>query len=427
MRRPWNRLAARMLAVQFSLLVLSPIGLVPALPAVAHETPDYATPEFVDAQRELHEALSRINAVFGEHDGYVWPEIEDTLSMKLQLVWHNPTDASVRRVRELAGNTVSLFFYEYPMTKARITSTAEYVMEQSSPLLAGEGLKIESVAANPKEEPGITVTVSELASATRTGGSTEDRAAAAGRQLADAHSNLGVPIRVVLGEPVVPTSRTNSTGGMPAGTFLKSGWLPMPPVCSVGFGYVYQGVQRAMTARHCDRNDYRMWDAGVSGPNRITQSIFVDNTTATRLTDGRGSAYAYLGGISSSTYRPIASTVNLAVNSYVCTSGGNSGEHCNIKVLTLMYLANDAYGQFWSIQAGQMTSGGVAVCEGDSGGPVITYWLGSHLGAAGILQAGSHAVNKPALNASWKLCYHNVYFTSVAAFHATAGGQLMTA
>ena len=79
---------------------------------------------------------------------------------------------------------------------------------------------------------------------------------------------------------------------------------------------------------------------------------------------------------------------DLAVNDLVCTGGGNSGEHCNVKVTNLTVSFNDGFGAFSTLEGVQQTSGKIAQIQGDSGGPVISLASTSsgQVRAAGMIQ-----------------------------------------
>jgi hypothetical protein len=81
-------------------------------------------------------------------------------------------------------------------------------------------------------------------------------------------------------------------------------------------------------------------------------------------------------------------------------------------------------GRFETIRATQQVSGKMAAMPGDSGGPVLVpYSGGTHVGAAGMMQAAGSAVTCPSVHDGpltllwWQFgtpnCFKQVYFTSI--------------
>lgn len=120
---------------------------------------------------------------------------------------------------------------------------------------------------------------------------------------------------------------------------------------------------------------------------------------------------------------------------YVCTGGANSGEHCNIEVVNTSVSFNDGTGNgnVSTIEGEQMTSGAIAVIQGDSGGPVIA--LSSTAGdvyAAGMIQAVAGTTSTGSAcgsvySAGGNLCGKYVLFASMRTIvNSISGAALVT-
>ena len=107
---------------------------------------------------------------------------------------------------------------------------------------------------------------------------------------------------------------------------------------------------------------------------------------------------------------------DLSQNSTLCTSGGNSGVHCNLKVDELIILWDDGFGpEFFVISAvGASGLPTVTTKHGDSGGPVLVPRPDGTVGAAGMIQAGQgFALNCNGWTGTDTDCYPRVYFSSM--------------
>ena len=91
-------------------------------------------------------------------------------------------------------------------------------------------------------------------------------------------------------------------------------------------------------------------------------------------------------GYNSTTHSVVVAQVDPDIGDLVCTEGGNSGEHCNVKV-TAQCSWSDAWGAILVDTGVEQTSGDIAVIQGDSGGPVMTIARSSLVNAAGMIQA----------------------------------------
>jgi hypothetical protein len=84
--------------------------------------------------------------------------------------------------------------------------------------------------------------------------------------------------------------------------------------------------------------------------------------------------------------KPVQELRDVGLNTLVCTSGGNSGVHCNVKVTAMVVSFNDGYGTVSTMRGVQQTSGRIAVIQGDSGGPVLISYANGKVGAVDMIQ-----------------------------------------
>jgi hypothetical protein len=126
------------------------------------------------------------------------------------------------------------------------------------------------------------------------------------------------------------------------------------------------------------------------------------------------------------------------VNNFVCTSGGNSGQHCNIKISNLNVSWFDGWGAIWTVRGDQQTAGAITSMQGDSGGPVFTI-ASDGVRAAGMIQAGTgtlmagnacgsvHDYGVPIRGGAALDCSTGLLFSSVSALTTGLSAQLYIA
>lgn len=119
---------------------------------------------------------------------------------------------------------------------------------------------------------------------------------------------------------------------------------------------------------------------------------------------------------------------DVSLGDYVCTSGGNSGVHCNIEVISLRRWWNDGWGGAWQIEGYQRTAGQYAAIQGDSGGPVLMPRANGTVGAVGMIQAVLNADTNgcaPARDLGSNVCSPDVLFTSTRTIANSLGMSLV--
>jgi hypothetical protein len=226
----------------------------------------------------------------------------------------------------------------------------------------------------------------------------------------------GVPVQIVAGVAATTSNgRDNDFSPFDAGGYMLS--PSSGTTCSSGFAINLSGTTRITTARHCIRNDYQ--DRAAS--NRYGTGITNSRDGGGRVLSANGAALALDGPYNSNNYSKfVIGYEDLAVGNFVCTGGGNSGEHCNIKVTNLSVSFNDGYGTFSTIEGVQQSGGAIAAIQGDSGGPVISLASTSsgQVRAAGMIQGivspfMTGSACGPVYDAGTNECSKTVLFSSM--------------
>ncbi len=249
--------------------------------------------------------------------------------------------------------------------------------------------------------------------------------------LAAARIVAGGDLRVEFGGSVQTpfVSRTTDYAAYNAGGAIG---MPDPSdpnkwfICSTGFSLVLSGSARVTTARHCQGPNFVTWSTDAP----YGTSIALSSNSGARVLSGSGSALMFTGGPLGTTYRSVYGFADVGLGSYVCTSGANTGEHCDIKVTTMMHWFSDGFGSSFPTIQGTRQSPGVAAGSGDSGGPVYVNLDGTssgRLGASGMIQGGG-AINVAcgATTTSSAQCSTVVYFSSTRTIASNLGAQLVS-
>lgn len=241
---------------------------------------------------------------------------------------------------------------------------------------------------------------------------------------------MGVPVRVMPGVRAVTTNgRDNDFAPFDAGGYMIS--PSTNTTCSSGFAISISGHTHTTTARHCNKNDYK----DRSASNTYGTGVENSGDGGGRVLSETGAALALDGAFNSNNFsKTVIGFEDLAVNDFVCTGGGNSGEHCNVKVTNLVVSFNDGFGTFSTIEGVQQTSGKIAVIQGDSGGPVISLANTSsgQVRAAGMIQGElspfmTGSACGPVFDAGSNLCSKTVLFSSMrTVVNTISGASLLT-
>lgn len=240
--------------------------------------------------------------------------------------------------------------------------------------------------------------------------SEEQRRLATASVYARSLSAAVVDVRITA--PQVNTTRGNDTAPFNAGGMMRSrpGTIGH---CTSGFAIWLNGQDRATTARHCNDTPYTVWDNGNLSYG--FQQLVVPGSGAAVLTS-RGYFWMFDGAWNdpNSYHKTVVGYADLSEGDWICTSGAVSGVHCEIEVQNLLHAHDDGQGVFWTISARQLGNG-VAVAQGDSGGPVLVPYSTNGwttVGAAGMNQWGTETRACGSVRTS-TTCFNWVGFTSM--------------
>jgi hypothetical protein len=347
--------------------------------------------------------------------GYVGA-VDDLQHKATTILWAGPRTVLLSAILgegARRGITVSVQQRSHSL---RQINTAVNAIWQQAASGAWTGFTISAIAAVGATDDGLTVygTYTAVPAAQR---------AAQVRALATAVQ--GIPVRVVPG-----VSAGNSFGrDNDFAPFDAGGYMISPSngsTCSTGFAINLNGSARITTARHCTRNDYK--DRAAS--NTYGTGVVNSGDGGGRVLSASGTALALDGPFNSDSFtKEVIGSEDLGVNDFVCTGGGNSGEHCNVKVVNLSVSHNDGFGTFSTIEGVQQAGGAIAQIQGDSGGPVIslTGTSSGQVRAAGMIQGflGSGTTGSacgPVFDAGANICTSNVLFSSMRTVVNSIGG-----
>lgn len=323
--------------------------------------------------------------------GYVG-SIDDLARKAMTIMWHGPRTpllTAIIKKGERLGIKVGVQHRKYSLQQIKSAMAAIWTQAAEG---KWAGFKVSATAGLGTAENGITVygTYTPVPGA--------DRAAQV-RSLAT--TEAGVPVHLVPGHSVtLDTSRTSDVSPFNGGDFMG---FPLdtspkiPDACTTGFSIVYNGFDVTTTARHCDEPLWSSWSVYNNGnyPGPADQQYVSSSTLSSdggaRVMDSAGSPLMFDSGPQSTTKLEVVNFYNVGLNDLVCTEGGNSGEHCDLKVVNMLVQVTDDLGSFETIEADAQsdTAQGIAAMQGDSGGPVMSL-NGTTTGqvkAVGMIQA----------------------------------------
>lgn len=396
----------------------------PPSAVVAHSP----TQEFVETVGtqviENQEELSLFRAWMLEQpgfggSGYVG-SIDDLPNKATAIMWYGPSTTVLDAIiKEGARRGIAVSVQPRAHSLPQIGAAVDAIWQQAA---SGgwAGFKIGAIAAIGATDDGLTVY------GTYTSVPAERRAPQV-RSLAT--TVMDIPVRVVPDVNVSP-SLGRDTDFSP---FYAGGYMLSPSangVCSTGFAIRLNNVNRITTARHCNANDYRARNGTATYGTGLQNS----GNGGGRVLTGAGAAFAFDGAFNTQNFwKAVIGFQDLAINNFVCTDGGNSGVHCNVRVTNLAVSFNDGFGAFNTIQGVQQTAGQIAVIQGDSGGPVIslTNTGANQVRAAGMIQGliggTTGAACGPVFDGGGNLCSATVLFSSMRVIvNSIAGATLLT-
>lgn len=188
--------------------------------------------------------------------------------------------------------------------------------------------------------------------------------------------------------------------------------------CSLGVAVRRGTLVNFLTARHCDPSSNNRWtnEQGITltyGSGSVTTKPGIDSYLITQIAGGGGaSGLVFTGGYNSNTSQIVGSSTTAQDGDYICTSGANTGEHCNTKV----FGETDYTVLGYSVHVKEgFNDQPYPVGQGDSGGPVYYVGPDSHVGIVGIIsgQGNSEACQSTHLNNPQTRCGDPVYFVDI--------------
>jgi hypothetical protein len=191
-----------------------------------------------------------------------------------------------------------------------------------------------------------------------------------------------LPVRIERAEGISEASRSSDTPPFWGGAAARVGGAG----CTTGFAAAQTifGVQISrgvLSAAHCDPGGGNLWTTppgrtiGVSGgPVGISDSIYIRTSSAGRT---------YTGPVGSSTSKQVVGPTPNFPGQFVCTEGAATGEHCLVMNQIVGGVAFIGGSVRFGVTVAMQIAGGIAVGQGDSGGPVV-----ASLGPTAELAAG---------------------------------------
>jgi hypothetical protein len=343
----------------------------------------------------------------------------DIAHRRMTLQWHGTSPLQVAAVAEGRRRGLRIVVQHVPYTRASVERATKLLLNPKNSTKI-KGFRVTSVAGPTDVDSRLTVAGTMPGNAHPT--ATQVKAAAPA--LAKATKSLtGLNAAFVPGVTSVPyTTRSTDTSPFNAGGMMRGS---DGNGCTSGFGIRRSGLVWTTTARHCDAASWTAWNLSSSSyGSRYT----ADAGTGARMLTGDGFYWMFDGAWNNSSgyHKTVSALADVSRGSSICSSGANSGVHCNLIVDNLVESFNDGYGSFSSIRV--HASSGIAGAHGDSGGPMfIPNSDGTHVWAVGILQGSNEAQTSSC--GSLRIattCSAYVEFTSERVFLNNLGATLRT-
>ncbi|WP_224166718.1 S1 family peptidase [Arthrobacter sp. StoSoilA2] len=380
--------------------------------------------DFLDNQKKLSEFKYWITQLPGIYDaGYV-EQVNNAKMLSVKALWKgaSPLRETVATEGRVRGITVT--FSERPYSMLEINSATEALMRNDKafePL----GFRIASIGGIGDDAGQIAIRGYALKSEDNLLTSSERTAVEkAAREITK------LPIEVIDGVQSRPATRMNDYSPFNSGAYLINA---NGMACSTGFalkGTTGPGNWTS-TARHCDGTSwwYARDNSGSSAGMQWRDSP--DGQAALLSADGSMQMFDGAWNNTAGYSKPVAGFHDLSLGDYVCTSGGNSGVHCNIGITYLNFSWNDGYGYASQMEGYQATDGQWAAIQGDSVGPVLVPYGNGSVGAAGMIQAVAGTLFNNGKCGSVRdgganLCSRYVWFTSTRTIANSLGMNLVT-
>jgi hypothetical protein len=346
-------------------------------------------------QQDLDNFRTWLNAMPGLRSAGFYEAAVDIPARTMTLLWHGSSALQQRAAREGARRGLTVAIRQVPYTYAQVMRGMQALLESDiatpqgsfhvtsvgGPVLNVDSLSVEGYLTGSR--PGPRAQAAVAAARTALGEAARQRAGM------PATFSYGLPSQDYSIGLTGPTTRSTDRSPFKAGGMIKgrdgSG-------CTSGFAISIHGVRHTITARHCNATPFHAWNRSASnyGTTATTSGIGL-----ARILTGPGSAGMFDGAWNNAKgyYKLVSNTAAVSLGSHVCTSGANSGVHCNLVVDQMNESFNDGFGgSVTTIRVHQVVKGQIAAAHGDSGGPVlIPNTDGKHVWAVGMIQGGNEA------------------------------------
>jgi hypothetical protein len=342
-----------------------------------------------------------------------------TRSMTLQ--WHGDSALQDRAVAEGARRGLKIVIKHVGYTRASVDRAMALLLDPKNSAKLG-GFQVHSVAGPTVENDNLTVAGTVTGKAATTAADISARAPS----LAPAAKALtGLGATFVVGQKSIPyTTRSTDVGAKNAGGMIRGS---DGGGCTSGFAIKRSGYTWTTTARHCTAASYRSWDLDTA-QSQYGNSYTADAGTGNRMLTGDGFYWMFDGAWNNSAgyHKTVWGLADVSQGNAICSSGANSGVHCNLIVENMNEAFNDGFGSYSSIRVHAQS--GIAGAHGDSGGPMlIPASDGTHVWAVGMLQGSNQAQTSScgSLRVA-TTCSAWVEFTSERVFLNNMGATLYT-
>lgn len=372
-------------------------------------------PTFMANQQKLSDFKHWITSVPGvEEAGYV-EQVNNANTLSTKILWKGPSGLRDTVLAEANARGIHATFTERPYSLPQIKAAITKIDAQNK-AFKDLGFQVDGIVGVRDDDGAIAIEGHSV------GQSAPDLA----KVSATAGMAAGGPVKVTDNRRATPTTATRSNDYAPFNSgdyMIESGHT-----CSTGFSLKDANRSYAVTARHCPQGSYYDRDnAGVYVGYEIRDSP--DGQAS--LLDGTGSSWMFDGAWDNSAgySKAVSGFQDVSPGDMICTSGGNSGVHCNIQVIGMYYWWNDGYGGTYNIEGYQQTYGQIAAIQGDSGGPVLMPRSDGSVGAVGMIQAVLNADTNgcaPAHDLGSNVCSPDVLFTSTRTIANSLGMSLVT-
>ncbi len=370
------------------------------------------SPEYKSTQALLNEI---INSRFPEYVGMI-PFQEE---MRVELyIFGLPSEALLKLIEANEQVNVNLSQARYSLNQLKKAQAEVTALFEAGKIPSDVVLKF-----NHKNDDGSGLTLTF-----------EDKLSESGTKwVGQLEKDLDVHIDVeVNGEDFyLAGSRTSDVTPWHGGALYNQAGYNPGEVCSTGFGVVSNttNIQYLLTARHCFPSGTGLadefldtWGSGSLIGSWQPQSYYnypSHDLALVRPIGGNVSSYIYNGNYTTTNLTKVVSVAHNPINTVVCVNGGNSGNHCNVKVISSPTVAYYNGVPYDDVVIAQRTNFTIVLAAGDSGSPVTSQGSTANtLFGNGIVLGGSNAqtpcssfgtpTHVPAA------CFRTVYFTDLS-------------